>query len=157
MNIGGRILWSQLKIPGVTVSVKRAPKPHVCIYRVKQMVDMGAQGRMAMVEPFDTNDGFELIMMDEQVQQKSKLSVPHKIGNLRFIYAASKKAVLTDLDYVLNCVLHKKQVDKVVLEVLSPGDLMVVRPKKQGGIHSVEVLRIAGNMQKENNGHVNAL
>ena len=106
MNIGGRILWSHLKTPGVTVSVQRAPKPQVYLYKVVNMVDMGRAGRTAIMHPFDTNDGFEAIPMDKESHKKTRLSVPHRVGNLQFLYASKERARIMDMNYVMNCALN---------------------------------------------------
>ena len=158
MNIGGRILWSHLKTPSVTVSVQRSPKPQVYLYKVVNMVDMGRGGRTAIMQPFDTDDGFEIIPMDEGVNKKSKLSVPHKVGNLKFLYASKTQARMMDMNYVMNCALGGAGLERIVMDVLSPGDLLSVRPKRGGeGIQSVEALRIVNANKKQNNGRIHAV
>jgi len=158
MNIGGRILWSHLKTPSVTVSVQRSPRPQVYLYRVVNMVDMGRGGRTAIMQPFDTNDGFEVIPMDQGQNKKSKLSVPHKVGNLKFLYASKKQAQIMDMNYVVNCALGGAGLEKIVMDVLSPGDLLAVRPKRGGeGIHSLEALRIVNTNKKQSSGRIHAV
>lgn len=112
MNIGGRILWSHLKTPGVTVSVQRAPKPQVYLYKVVNMVDMGHAGRTAIMHPFDTKDGFEAIPMDKNDHKKTRLSVPHRVGNLQFLYASKERARIMDMNYVMNCALNGAGLEK---------------------------------------------
>lgn len=157
MNIGGRILWSHLKMPGVTVSVQSAPRPRVYMFRVLNMLEVGALGRTAVVEPFDPDDGFELSLMAER-EKFPKLPVPHKVGNLKFMYTGKKPVKLTDMDYVLNCTFGGSAVEKIVMEVLSPGDLLVVRPKRDlEGIKSVEALRVASRFKKHKGRYLHAV
>lgn len=160
MNIGGRILWSHLKVPGVTVSVQSAPKPRVYMFKVLNMVEVGAMGRTAIVQPFDPDDGFEMMPMDEprHSKGKGKLPVPYKVGNLKFMYASNKSIKLTDMDYVLNCTFGGNNVEKIVMEVLSPGDLLVVRPKRDmDGIKSVEALRVVSKFKKHKGAYLHAV
>jgi hypothetical protein len=158
MNIGGRILWSHLKTPGVTVSVQRAPAPQVYLYKVVNMVDMGRAGRTAIMHPFDTNDGFEAIPMDKESHKKTRLSVPHRVGNLQFLYASKERARIMDMNYVMNCAFSGAALEKIVLDVLSPGDLLAVRPKKGGeGIQSLDALRIVNTNKKQTRGRIHAV
>jgi hypothetical protein len=157
MNIGGRILWSHLKMPSVTVSVQTAPKPRVYMFRVLNMVEVGAMGRTAIVEPFHPDDGFDMSFMDQK-EQSPKLPVPYKVGDLKFMYTGKSPVKLTDLDYVVNCTFGGNTVEKIVMEVLSPGDLLVVRPKRDlGGIKSVEALRVASRFKKHKGVYLHAV
>lgn len=157
MNIGGRILWSHLKMPSVTVSVQTAPKPRVYMFRVLNMVEVGALGRTAIVEPFDPDDGFEMALLGDN-DKSQKLPVPYKVGNLKFMYTGKKPVKLTDLDYVVNCTFGGNAVEKIVMEVLSPGDLLVVRPKRNlAGIKSVEALRVASRFKKHKGRYLHAV
>lgn len=158
MNIGGRILWSHLKTPGVTVSVQRTPKPQMYLYKVVNMVDMGRAGRTAIMHPFNTNDGFEAVPMDKEGHKKTRLSVPHRVGNLQFLYASKERARIMDMNYVMNCALNGAALEKIVLDVLSPGDLLAVRPKKSGeGIESLDALRIVNANKKQKRGRIHAI
>lgn len=158
MNVGGRIMWSHLKTRNVTVSVARTPRPQVYLYKIVNLVDMGRGGRTAIMQPFDTQDGFEMIPMDQAPAKKSKLFVPHKAGNLRFLYASKKQPRIMDMNYVLNCALNGAGLERIVLDVLSPGDLLAVRPKRYSeGIHSIEALRIVNTNKKRKSAQAHAV
>lgn len=152
MIIGGRIMWSHLKMQGVTVSVRPAPKPKIYMLKVQKMLDMGRHGRTAIVEPFAPDDGFEMVWMDEGMQreEKPRLPIPYKIGALKCLYASKKPIALTDMDYVMNCTLSGRRIEKIVLDVLMPGDLLIVKPKKcLSAIKSIEALRIVSRYKKQ--------
>ena len=142
MNIGGRILWSNLKIPGVTVSVSPEPKTYGAIFQVETMVEAGKNHRMATLKPFDL--GYDLITMEYEADATGKkaLSLPFKMGNLRFLYLSKADSKLVDVEHLMQFGMNGKRYEKIVPDVLMPGDLLVVRQKRKGqGIQGVEVLR----------------
>lgn len=157
MNIGGRIMWSHLKMRGVTVSVQKAPRPYVYLYRVVNVMDLGKRGRTAVIEPFGADDGFGIELMD--APRGGKKVVPARIGSLAFLNASKKQPRLSDVNYVASCVFgNDVSLERVVADVIAPGDILSVRPKRVGeGIHSIETLRVVKSKQKLRNGILHAV
>lgn len=142
MNIGGRILWSNLKMPGVTVSVSPEPKTYAAVFVVDKMIETGRNRRIATLKPFDI--GFDLITMEYEAGAtgKKELSLPFKMGNLSFLYTSRADSRLVDVEYMMQFGSAGKRYEKIVPDVLMSGDVLVVRQKRKGqGIHGVEVLR----------------
>lgn len=142
MNIGGRILWSHLKMPGVTVSVTPEPKAYGIVFRVENMVDVRKNHRFATLKPFDA--GYDQIVVEYEagITGKKELSLPYKIGNLSLLYMAKTDSKLVDVEFLMKHGMHGKRFERIVPDVLMAGDLFVVRQKSKGqGIHSVEILR----------------
>lgn len=159
MNIGGRILWSHLKVPGVTVSVSPAPKTYALVFQVDKMVEVKKNHRFATLKPF--NVGYDQIIVEYDGRgpmNKKQLSLPFKMGNLSLLYTAKTDSKLIDVEHFMKFGMDGKRFEKVVPDVLMAGDLVVVRQKSKGqGIQGVEVLRAVTNQMRRKMEIMNAL
>lgn len=158
MNIGGRILWSHLKVPGVTVSVSPAPKTYALVFQVDKMVDVTKNHRFATLKPFDL--GYDQIVVEYEAgpMNKKQLSLPFKMGNLSLLYTAKTDSKLIDVEYFMKFGMDGRRFEKIVPDVLMAGDLLVVRQKPRGqGIQGVEVLRAISHQMRRKLEVMNAL
>lgn len=158
MNIGGRILWSHLKMAGVTVSVSPEPKTYGLVFQVDTMVDITKNHRFATLKPFEV--GYDQIVMEYQAGAtgKKELSLPFKMGNLSLLYTSKTDSRLVDIEFLMKYGSGGKRFEKIVPDVLMAGDLFIVRQKPKGqGIYSVEVLRGISQAARRNMEVMNAL
>ena len=163
MNIGGRILWSNLKVPGVTVSVSPEPKTYAAVFVVDKMIETGrsrnSKGqKIATLKPFEI--GFDMITMEYEAGAtgKKELSLPFKLGNLSFVYTTRADSRLIDVEYMMQFGSAGRRYEKIVPDVLMCGDVLVIRQKRKGqGIQSVEVLRKSSKIARRKVEVMNAL
>ena len=151
MNIGGRILWSHLKMQGVTVSVSPEPKTYAVVFQVDKMVDVKKNHRFATLKPLEI--GYDQIVVEYQAgaKRKNELSLPCKIGNLTLLYTAKADSQMIDIEFLMKYGMQGKMFEKIVPDVLMVGDLIAVRQRSRGhGIYGIEVLRgIAASMRRK--------
>ncbi len=114
-----RYYWSHLKTRSVTVSVSPSRQKRGIVFRVGSIVDLGTGRQTVMLENVDYQNSHLLR------EQKENIAVPLKMGTLDFVYASGKKPCLRNVKALLTSVYKGYHVEEIVLEVLTPGDLLV--------------------------------
>ena len=126
-----------MKTKSVMVRVKPRDELSGVVFRVKSMVDVGA-GRQTIV--LDHVNGAP-VLFDHRRQES--LCVPLRMGNLDFIYASGQSPCIQNVGMLLGALYKEARVERIVTDVLCPGDLLVFRQqKKTMKIKTVEALRI---------------
>lgn len=132
-----RYYWSHLKTRNVTVSVTPKKKKKGIVFRVSGMIDMGMGRKTVMLEHVDYPKTYVLRPDTRDV------AVPFKMGALDFIYASAKKPSLRNVRNLLATLYDGFDVEKIVPEVLSPGDLLVFQQEEETTrIRLVDTLRV---------------
>ncbi|MGH1455879.1 MAG: hypothetical protein ACRBDI_03770 [Alphaproteobacteria bacterium] len=135
-----RYYWSHLKTSNVTVRV--APKPkekqNGIIFRVKNMIDLGNGRQTVTLEHVDYPQTYF-----KKRENKKDIPVPFRMGTLDFIYASNLKPAVRNVQSLLSTLYKEEKVEKIVTDVLSPGDLLVFKQEKDGmSIKMVDALRV---------------
>ncbi len=138
MNVDNRSFWSFLKTDNVTVSVKRPHQEPCAVFRVKNLIDLGGGRQTAMVE------GYLPLELGRKSPKKSRLSMPRKIGNLDIVYTTKTITPLSHVYQVIGQILRSSQMDRIVPDVLAPGDFLVFTKKASRSSQkmSIEALRV---------------
>lgn len=129
MNINNRILWSSLKIPGVTVSVKKQPRSPYTALKVSSLIDTGRQTQTVVLE----NAFPGMIEEDDQLHAlgleigKNHLSIPQKVANLNCVFTGRRPRLVYDAYQSLKSGLGEQSLMPITPEVVSPGDYMIFR------------------------------
>lgn len=136
-----RYFWSHLKTRSVTlqVSPKAARKQTGVLFRVGSIIDTGkGAGRKVTLEHLDYPNA-------QRIKNKGgkDVAVPFRMGETEFIYTSLHHAQLRNINTLL-CALYKKgEVEKIVPEVISPGDILVfIQDAGSTKIKAVEALRV---------------
>ena len=148
-----RFYWSILKTKSVTVSVQPRETTKGVVFRVKSLVDIG-QGRQTV---FLENLESPRAMARSPITASDELAVPFKMGNLDFVYTARKNPALREISGIISDLYKDAKLEKIVPEVLSPGDLLVFKQDGDSqGIKLVDTLRVVNdkNCVKGRYGHV---
>jgi hypothetical protein len=140
MNIDNRSFWSLLKTRTVTVRVRPIFEEPCAVFRVKSLVDMGTGRRTAMLEGY---------LPDHEPRKaknmkKPRLAIPRRIGNLDIVYTTKTITPVSRVYQVIGEILRRSSTDRIVPEVLAPGDFLVFTKKARNGMDnmSVEALRV---------------
>lgn len=116
-----RYFWSHLKTKTVTVRV--TPKEDVAglVFRVSNMIDLGNGRQTVVLDHVASSDKRSLKPM------KAGASVPFRMGNLDFVYTSRQNPVVQNVSALLANLYKGSKVERIVPDVLSPGDLLVFR------------------------------
>ncbi|MGQ0526501.1 MAG: hypothetical protein ACT4OY_00485 [Alphaproteobacteria bacterium] len=139
MILDSRILWSLLKTESVTVSVTRRPAKTFLLFQVTQMTDLG-RGR-PQIFLRSINYKAESLRQCAVTVKKSALSLPGKIGNVGVTYAGLACKPISDVSEAIVWIKGKACIEKIVPDVLVPGDFVVFKTVKDGQVLFVEALR----------------
>lgn len=133
-----RYYWSHLKTRNVTVRVAPKKKTKGIIFRVKNMVDLGQGRQTVMLEHVDYPKSYAL-----RTDINKDVPVPFRMGNFDFVYTSRRKPAMRNVHSLLSTLYKDTQVEKIVTDVLSPGDLLVfTQDKNTTQIKMVETLRV---------------
>lgn len=138
-----RYYWSHLKTRNVTVTVKPKAKTMALVFRVSNVIDLG-NGRQTVVL-----DHVDFPQSCHRHLKKNELAIPLKMGTLDFVYTSRGNPSVSNVQTLIAGLYKEAQVEKIVPEVLCPGDLLVF--KQQGAsmkISMIEVLRVMGSAQQ---------
>jgi len=132
-----RYYWSHLKTRNVTVRVNATAPEQGMVFRVNNIIDIG-NGRQTVV--LDHVDHPETTYR----RPKSKgISIPLKMGGLDFVYTSRQNPCIQNVRQLLSSLHKGARIEKIVPDVISPGDIMVFRPEGHGmKISIVDTLRI---------------
>ena len=147
-----RYYWSHLKTRNVTVRVKPKEKTIGLVFRVTNMIDIGDGRQTVILDHVDFPKSFH------RRRKAEELAIPFKMGNLDFVYTSKGNPSVHSVQSVIETIYKEAQVEKIVPEVLCPGDLLVF---KQSGrsmkIKMIEALRVIKETQTKGSKAGNAL
>lgn len=132
-----RYYWSHLKTKSITVRVTPRSSEQGLVFRVNNLIDVG--------------NGKQTIILDhvdhpERVQRRPKnpsLAIPLRMGAIDFVYTSRQNPCIQNVRQLLSLIYRGARIEKIVPEVLSPGDLIVFRQEGSSmKIKLVEVLRV---------------
>ncbi len=136
MNVDNRSFWNFLKTNTVTVSVKRRREEPCAVFRVKTLIDLGRGRQTAMLEGYLPQEN------SRKTVQKSRLAMPRKIGNLDIVYTTKTITPVSHVYQVIGQILRSSCTDRIVPDVLAPGDFLVFTKRSRRGRQLfVEALR----------------
>lgn len=134
---GNRYFWSHLKTKNVTVRVTPRASEQGLVFRVNNLIDIGNGRQTVVLDHVDHPD------MTYRRPKKAGLAVPFKMGALDFVYTSRQNPCIQNVRQLLSSLYKESRVEKIVPEVLSPGDLMVFRQDgPEMKIKMVETLRV---------------
>ncbi len=135
-----RYYWSHLKTSNVTVRVVPKTKSNQkgVVFRVRNMIDLGNGRQTVMLEHVDYPKTYL-----KRTENRKDVPVPFRMGALDFIYASNLKPAVRNVQKLISTLYKEEKVEKIVAEVLSPGDLLVFKQEKDGmSIKMVDALRV---------------
>lgn len=136
MIVDNRSLWSVLKTRTVTVSVTPRANLRYMIFQVRQMADLGRSGQIAVL------NGVAAQGLEEKIPVKTALSLPAKLGAMRLMYTNPLSPLVGDVYNTLAMLEGYDEIEKIVPDVLAPGDYIVLRKTKDGALQFSDALRI---------------
>lgn len=132
-----RFFWSHLQTKTTTVRVQpKIYEPNGLVFSVGNMIDLGHGRQTVMLDPFKHSE-------PESKQQKNDIAVPFCMGHIDFLYTSRKKPQLQNIEKLLSKLHKNTPVERIVIDVLSPGDLLVFKQEKdQLKIKMIDCLRM---------------
>lgn len=132
-----RYYWSHLKTKSVTVRVRPEEKTIGLVFRVTNVIDVGSGRQTVVLDHVDFPQTFS------RRYKKNDLAIPFKMGNLDFVYTSRGNPSVHSIRSLLADLYKDAQVERIVPEVLCPGDLLVFKQtEKSMKIKMVEALRV---------------
>ncbi len=129
MNLNNRILWSSLKVPGATVSVRPAPRSPYTALKVASLVDTGRRSQTVMLE----NAFPGMIEEDEQLHElgltlgRNHMAIPSRVANLNCVFIGRRPRLVYNAYNALQSELKSEKLMPIVPDVVAPGDYMIFR------------------------------
>ncbi|PCJ98522.1 MAG: hypothetical protein COA45_07295 [Zetaproteobacteria bacterium] len=141
-----RYYWSHLKTKTVTVRVAPRKTQHGIVFRVNNMIDLGNGRQTVMLEHVDYPKTYQ------NRSRNSDVAVPFRMGNMDFIYTSPGQPKIQNVHNLLSTLYKNEEVEKIVADVLSPGDLLIFKQEgKSLQIKMIDALRIVkANSYKKN-------
>ena len=103
------------------------------------MVDLGAGRQTVMLE----NVIYPNTRTASRRENNDNVAVPFRMGNLDFVYTSHTQPKMLNVNNLLSTLYKEEGVEKIVEDVLSPGDLLIfAQESKSTKIKMVETLRI---------------
>jgi len=145
-----RYYWSHLKTKTATISVRPKRTPRGVVFRVGNMIDLGTGRQTVMLDSLQPSGGRYCR------SYKQEVAVPFRMGDIDFVYTARHKPAVQDVYSFLSSLYKKSEIEKIVVDVLCPGDLIVFQQERSKedqsimGLKMVEVLRVVNDhLQKQ--------
>ncbi len=135
MNVDNRSFWSFLKTKNVTVRVRPVHEEPCAVFRVLNLIDLGGGRQTAVLQGYLPEEN------TRHVSKKASLAMPRKIGNLDIVYTTRKITPVSHIYKVIAQVLDRCCMDRIVPEVLAPGDFLVFIKRPRKGGMKIEALR----------------
>lgn len=133
-----RYYWANLKTRNVTVSVSPKKRKEGVVFRVGNMIDLGGGRQTVMLENVDYPQSYYRPKNKDGV-----LAVPFRMGTLDFVYTSPKQPAVRDVHSLLSVLYKDENLEKIVPDVLTPGDLLVFKHNRDTQeIQMVEALRV---------------
>lgn len=132
-----RYYWSHLKTKTVTIRVAPKKQQRGIVFRVSNMIDLGQGRQTVLLEHVDFPKTYRKRCSDHDV------AIPFRMGNLDFIYTSLQQPRVQNVHNLLSTLYKDEHVEKIVADVLSPGDLLIFKQEgKSMRIKMLEALRI---------------
>jgi hypothetical protein len=132
-----RYYWSHLKTKTVTVRVKQTAESTGVVFRVSNLIDIG-NGRQTVIL-----DHVDFPQTNYRRPKKDGLAIPFRMGSLDFVYTSRQNPSVQNISNLLACLYKGARVEKIVPDVLCPGDLLVFKQQEKSmKIKMVDALRI---------------
>lgn len=146
-----RFYWSVLKTRTVTVSVQPRDSVKGVVFAVNKLIDIGDGRQTVFLDHVDAPQASH-----RRAGANNELAIPFKMGNLDFVYISRRVPVVRDVSVLISELYKEAKVERIVPEVLSPGDLLVFRQgDDEAAIRMVDALRLVYPEQKQSrSGHV---
>lgn len=131
-----RYFWSHLKTKNATVRVNPREEVSGLVFLVNNVVDLGAGRQTVFLDHVDYPES-------SPSKVKKASAVPMRMGDLDFVYASRKTPVVRNVRNLIASVFKEVRFEKIVVDVLSPGDLIVFRQDENTRkIKIIDTLRI---------------
>lgn len=139
-----RYFWSHLKTKSVTVRVRPKKQPTGVVFRVGSMIDFGNKRQLVMLDHVDFPENYYA------PHNSSDVAIPFKMGQFDFVYTSLRRPEIRNVNSLLSALYKDGGVERIVSDVLSPGDLLVFK-QKEGSlkIEMVEALRVVGQHEQK--------
>ncbi len=132
-----RYYWSHLKTKTVTVRVAQRKQNLGVVFRIGNMIDLGNKRQTVMLEHVEYPNSYH------RRNSNHNAAVPFSMGDLDFIYTSCAQPKVQDVNSLLASIYKDASVEKIVEDVLSPGDILVFKQDALSmKIKLVETLRI---------------
>lgn len=140
-----RYYWSHLKTRSVTVRVQPKKRMTGVIFRVGNMIDLGNSGRQTvMLEHVDYPKTYVTR------RGTGDVAIPFRMGHFDFVYTSLRKPEIRNVNSLLSALYKDGDVERIVPDVLCPGDLLVFKQEKSSlQIKMVEALRVVEHHMKK--------
>ncbi len=125
--------WNHLKTKTVTVSVKPKRKERGIVFRIGNMIDVGNGSQTVMLQPLSITPPPSM----QSPHDNRDVPVPFKMGHLNFLYTSKVRPKEQNLYHLLSALYNDSKVERIVPDVLSPGDLLVFAKKAAKNNNSV--------------------
>ncbi|MBI1300262.1 MAG: hypothetical protein GC137_01255 [Alphaproteobacteria bacterium] len=143
-----RFYWSHFKTKNVTVRVSPKKRQRGLVFKINNMIDLGF-GRQTITldnvhypNAIAYNYGYE------------DVAVPFRMGGYDFIYTSRKAPKLLHVNSLLSALYKEDEVEKIVPDILCPGDLLVfTQDKSSMKIRMLEALRVVKKHSFEKNAY----
>ncbi len=129
MNIAGRMLWTHLKLPGITVSVQPKPAVYGYAFEAQSVTDLGCDRRIAALKSLDSvlsrASRFAL-------QFAEPVKLPRRIGALELLYTSRMECAPANIEKIMQAHCGNARLRKVSYDVLMPGDIVIFKETPEG-------------------------
>lgn len=123
MNLNNRTLWSSLKVPGASVSVRRQAAAPYTVMRVSSVIDIGKGTQTAVLQDFSKAG----CSGENRMLRRKDLSAPRKIANLNCVYTSKQCNIVSDACAAIKETVKTGKLAAIVPDVIAPGDFVVFR------------------------------
>lgn len=132
-----RYFWSHLKTKNATVRVNPREEATGMIFRVNNVLDLGFGRQTIFLDNVDYPD------QSFSRKPKKASAVPMRMGDLDFVYASRQTPAIRNIRNLIASVFKGVNLEKIVVDVLAPGDLIVFRQDENTRkMKIVETLRV---------------
>ncbi len=132
-----RYYWSHLKTKTATVRVSPKKPQKGIVFRVGNMIDLGNGRQTVTLEHVDHPKNYR------SYKGSNNIAVPFCMGNLDFIYTSKTQPRLQNVHNLLSTLYKDSNVEKIVIDVLSPGDILVFKQENNTiKMKIIDVLRV---------------
>ena len=133
-----RYFWSHLKTRTVTVRVAPKKKQRGIVFQVSNMIDLGMGRQTVMLQHLDFPRSHYCY-----IDNGHNVAVPFRMGSLDFVYTSLDQPKVQNVHSLLSTLYKEHEVERIVADVLSPGDLLVFKQEGQSSqIKMLEALRV---------------
>jgi hypothetical protein len=132
-----RYYWSHLKTKTVTVRVSPKNEPLGIIYKVSSMIDVGRGRQTVVLEHFDAPANSRPVSRGGKA-----LPVPLRMGSFDFVYTSRQVPAVRNIGFLTGALYNGAKIERIVPDVLCPGDLLVFKQGPDGKLNMIDALRI---------------